>query len=225
MKKSILKLTIAIALATSAFAANAADYTLGAEQYLLDGSASTNSLLVFNVNPAYRSTVASGEYTSRLELSLQNPLPVADGNNNTVSPNLSTWLQSDVTNTYTYTFKMITTNAANTLVGTFIIDTSGIESGASSETKTYNASSTFTTLSGSTGLFSGAVGTGGFQIKAIENLTNPSLTVTVNSIQYQNFATFSTPTAPIPEADASAMLLMGAGIMGFIARRRKNTNA
>ena len=30
-------------------------------------------------------------------------------------------------------------------------------------------------------------------------------------------------TAPVPEADTSAMLLMGAGVMGFMARRRKNT--
>jgi probable HAF family extracellular repeat protein len=30
---------------------------------------------------------------------------------------------------------------------------------------------------------------------------------------------------PVPEADTSAMLLMGAGLMGFIARRRKNTQA
>jgi probable HAF family extracellular repeat protein len=31
--------------------------------------------------------------------------------------------------------------------------------------------------------------------------------------------------AAVPEADTSAMLLMGAGVMGFIARRRKNTQA
>ena len=37
---------------------------------------------------------------------------------------------------------------------------------------------------------------------------------------YNNF--FITP---VPEADTSAMLLMGAGVMGFIARRRKNTQA
>jgi probable HAF family extracellular repeat protein len=30
---------------------------------------------------------------------------------------------------------------------------------------------------------------------------------------------------PVPEADTSAMLLMGAGVMGFMARRRKNTQA
>jgi probable HAF family extracellular repeat protein len=30
---------------------------------------------------------------------------------------------------------------------------------------------------------------------------------------------------PVPEADTSAMLLIGAGVMGFMARRRKNTQA
>ena len=30
---------------------------------------------------------------------------------------------------------------------------------------------------------------------------------------------------PVPEADTSAMLLVGAGVMGFMARRRKNTQA
>jgi hypothetical protein len=32
-------------------------------------------------------------------------------------------------------------------------------------------------------------------------------------------------TAPVPELDTSAMLLMGAGVMGFIARRRKQVVA
>ena len=32
-------------------------------------------------------------------------------------------------------------------------------------------------------------------------------------------------TAAVPEADTSAMLLMGAGVMGFMARRRKQTAA
>ena len=42
----------------------------------------------------------------------------------------------------------------------------------------------------------------------------------------QNAALFSAnSTAPVPEADTSAMLLMGAGVMGFMARRRKNAQA
>jgi hypothetical protein len=32
-------------------------------------------------------------------------------------------------------------------------------------------------------------------------------------------------TSPVPEADTSAMLLMGAGVMGFMARRRKQLSA
>jgi hypothetical protein len=35
----------------------------------------------------------------------------------------------------------------------------------------------------------------------------------------------SMSVAAVPEADTSAMLLMGVGVMGFIARRRKNTQA
>jgi probable HAF family extracellular repeat protein len=31
--------------------------------------------------------------------------------------------------------------------------------------------------------------------------------------------------AAVPEADTSAMLLMGAGVMGFMVRRRRNTQA
>jgi hypothetical protein len=36
---------------------------------------------------------------------------------------------------------------------------------------------------------------------------------------------FATSVNPVPEADTSAMLLMGAGVMGFMARRRKQTAA
>ena len=36
---------------------------------------------------------------------------------------------------------------------------------------------------------------------------------------------FGTATAAVPEADTSAMLLMGAGVMGFMARRRKQVAA
>jgi hypothetical protein len=35
--------------------------------------------------------------------------------------------------------------------------------------------------------------------------------------------TLTSITAAVPEADTSAMLLMGVGVMGFMARRRKNT--
>ena len=36
---------------------------------------------------------------------------------------------------------------------------------------------------------------------------------------------FATSVTPVPEADTSAMLLMGAGLMGFMARRRKQVAA
>jgi probable HAF family extracellular repeat protein len=42
----------------------------------------------------------------------------------------------------------------------------------------------------------------------------------VTNVMYRAFV-----LNPVPEADTSAMLLMGAGVMGFMARRRKNTQA
>jgi len=49
---------------------------------------------------------------------------------------------------------------------------------------------------------------------------------TVNSINSADNSTVTlTRIAAVPEADTSAMLLMGAGVMGFIARRRKQAAA
>jgi hypothetical protein len=44
-----------------------------------------------------------------------------------------------------------------------------------------------------------------------------------NSAQF-NYV-FATSVAAVPEADSSAMLLMGSALTGFIALRRKNTQA
>ena len=46
---------------------------------------------------------------------------------------------------------------------------------------------------------------------------------TIRSSDIASYAFIS--TAPVPEADTSAMLLMGAGVMGFMARRRKQVTA
>ena len=47
---------------------------------------------------------------------------------------------------------------------------------------------------------------------------------TINFTSAQRYI-FATSVTPVPEADTSAMLLMGAGVMGFIARRRRNAQA
>jgi hypothetical protein len=47
----------------------------------------------------------------------------------------------------------------------------------------------------------------------------------VNSIDITDGYVFATSVNPVPEADTSAMLLMGAGVMGFMARRRKQVAA
>ncbi len=73
------------------------------------------------------------------------------------------------------------------------------------------AGNTITT--GGEGLFTGASGSGTFS-----GFSNVSTLLTT---QY-NLASITTP---VPEADTSAMLLMGAGVMGFIARRRRNAQA
>jgi hypothetical protein len=45
------------------------------------------------------------------------------------------------------------------------------------------------------------------------------------SMSTLSYFVFGTSVAAVPEADTSAMLLMGAGVMGFIAHRRRNTQA
>jgi len=61
-----------------------------------------------------------------------------------------------------------------------------------------------------------------FTTKSFGNwLTNPANAS--NSAQF-NYV-FATSVTPVPEADTSAMLLMGAGVMGFMARRRKQAAA
>ena len=69
-----------------------------------------------------------------------------------------------------------------------------------------------------TGIFANTTGSGVFQAA----LTFGSSWIETS----QNAALFSaSSTAPVPEADTSAMLLMGAGVMGFMARRRKQVKA
>jgi hypothetical protein len=64
------------------------------------------------------------------------------------------------------------------------------------------------------------------------SLRNPNLVVTFSSYSLANAFNISenststwTRVAAVPEADTSAMLLMGAGVMGFMARRRKQVAA
>ena len=108
-------------------------------------------------------------------------------------------------NTFTYTFK-----TGDTLFGTYIVDTArsqvGEGGGDPNNWDRFYANLTFT---GGTGLFTVASGTG--LINATPNVWN--------ELSARSFVT------AVPEADTSAMLLMGAGVMGFMARRRKNTQA
>jgi hypothetical protein len=108
-------------------------------------------------------------------------------------------------NTFTYTFK-----TGDTLFGTYIVDTArsqvGEGGGDPNNWDRFYANLTFT---GGTGLFTVASGTG--LINATPNVWN--------ELSARSFVT------AVPEADTSAMLLMGAGVLGFMARRRKQVAA
>ena len=66
-----------------------------------------------------------------------------------------------------------------------------------------------TIFTGGEGLFTGASGSGTFS--GISNY------LTLSTTQYN----LSSITTPVPEADTSAMLLTGLGLVGFMARRQK----
>jgi hypothetical protein len=67
----------------------------------------------------------------------------------------------------------------------------------------------------------------GLTSSSIRQLLRPNASDSM--LQGSNGLIAQTPTfintTPVPEADTSAMLLMGAGLMGFIARRRKQVAA
>jgi hypothetical protein len=67
-----------------------------------------------------------------------------------------------------------------------------------------------TTITGGTGFFEGAKGSGSFV--TFDDQINPSTLISNFSIE---------TTAPIPEPENYAMLIVGLGVMGFVARRRK----
>ena len=116
MMKLILKLSVAIALATTAFAANAASYNLVNEKYtfLLE----LTNLIDFDVVPANRTNLASGVYTSELTLTKSNSLPTADGSSATPGADVwNVWSSLNPSNNI-YNFTMKTT-ATDQLYGTF----------------------------------------------------------------------------------------------------------
>ena len=124
---------------------------------------------------------------------------------NNDSQNYSSSILIRPDNSFTYTFKN-----GDTLFGTYIVDPARSQVGEGGDDPNnwdlFYANLTFT---GGTGLFTVASGTG--VINAMPNFWN--------ELASRSFVT------AVPEADTSAMLLMGAGVMGFMARRRKNTQA
>ena len=93
------------------------------------------------------------------------------------------------------------TIAADTIYNNVLIGVSGFSDGSSITGPQ--------TVTGATGVFNGL-----------------NYSLTANSITAGGWdLVVGSSVNPVPEADTSAMLLMGAGVMGFIARRRKNAQA
>jgi hypothetical protein len=68
------------------------------------------------------------------------------------------------------------------------------------------------------------------QVVGASSFVNSTQTVFGNGAQFTlatngSLSYSTTATAPIPEADTSAMMLVGLGLMGFIARRRNRNQA
>jgi len=110
----------------------------------------------------------------------------------------------DLSTSYSFT---LTTTTGEQLFGNYTYTSQS----SNGDKRLYAADMTFT---GGTGVFSGATGTGTFS-------GEHNILSWTGNLTSQSFIT----TAAVPEADTSAMLLMGAGVMGFIARRRKQVAA
>ena len=112
------------------------------------------------------------------------------------------WWQGSTSYSFT-----LTTTTGEQLFGNYTY----ISQSSNGDNRSYAADMIFT---GGTGVFSGATGTGTFNGE--HNIASWTGYLTSQS---------SISVAAVPEADTSAMLLIGAGVMGFMARRRKQVAA
>ena len=110
------------------------------------------------------------------------------------------------------------TNDYGILTGTYTLaNHSVIKDPSDSYIQSENFKANVTFTSGS-GIYANTTGSGVF-----EGALTFSSSWVETSLNAARFTAAS--TAPVPEAGTSAMLLMGAGVMGFIARRRKQVAA
>ena len=196
MNNKSLKLAVAATLFLMTLTANAATYNLVNENYIL--GVDLGSTLEFNIDSANKTNLGSGEYTDKLTLTAGAP---------------NNWVLNS-----SYNFITTATTPSDQLFGTFTISRILSDSQTDSLAKFYTVRTQYTS---GTGLFSGATGTGSFEIETMQQYSPSSLVTKVNYL----YATITTPIAAVPEADTSGMVLMGVGLIGFMARRRKTKQA
>jgi len=196
MNNKCLKLAVAATLFLMTLSVNAATYNLVNENYIL--GVDLGSTLDFNVDLANKTNLDSGEYTDKLTLTAVTP---------------DTWVLNS-----SYNFITTATTSTDQLFGTFTVTRILSDSKTDSLAKYFTVRTQYT---GGTGLFSGATGNGSFEIDTIQQYSPSSLVTQVNYL----YATITTPVAAVPESDTSEMVLMGVGLIGFMARRRKNKQA
>ena len=209
MNKKISQLAVAAIFSLAAVSASAAqivkiDFTwLGSNNYRMDGSFTFDKSFdgLENLVASNLSTFSFTGYQNNTALDTWNMTDGVDAGNN-FNFNFNT-----ITNEFRYGSGATTSDGQqwNTVNGTSVNANIGFQSGGAGGT----ASKQFFVRPG--------------EWQSSSSTLSPSL------LQGSNGLIAQTPTfintAPVPELDTSAMLLMGAGVMGFIARRRKNAQA
>jgi hypothetical protein len=207
MKSKISKLAVAAVLSLTTVSASAAqivkiDFSwLGSNNYRMDGSFTFDESFngTSNLVASNLSTFSFTGYQNNTALDTWNMTDGVDAGNN-FNFNFNT-----ITNEFRYGRGSTTSDGQqwNTVNGDSLNTNIGFQSGGPD-----GQSRQFFVLPGESQTISG-------NSSSLLNGTNGLIALTPTFIN----------TAPVPEADTSAMLLMGAGVMGFMARRRKQVAA
>jgi hypothetical protein len=208
MSKKIRQLAVAALFSLATVSANAAQivkidfYWLGPNNYRMDGS------FTFDESFNGRSNLVASNLSTFSFTGYQNDIA------------FDTWNMTDgvdAGNNFNFNF--------NTITNEFRYG-SGATTSDGQQWNTVNGDSLNTNI----GFQSGGGGTAMRQFfvlpgewQSSSNTSSPSLLYGTNGL-FAMTPTFIN-TSPVPEADTSAMLLMGAGVMGFMARRRKQAAA
>jgi hypothetical protein len=208
MKNKISQFAVAALLTLAAASTNAAQivkinfYWIGSNNYRMDGSFTFDESFNgrSNLVASNLSTFSFTAYLNNNSLGTWNMTDGVDAGKN-FNFNFNT-----ITNEFRYGSGATTSDGQqwNTVNGTSVNANIGFQSGGGG-----TASRQFFVLPG--------------EWQSSSNTLSPSLLYGTNGL-FAMTPTFIN-TSPVPEADTSSMLLMGAGVMGFMARRRKQVAA